>query len=279
MTIRPVEPHDREPRVALGLNRLHAVTREVSRAVGHCELTHLERWPIDVELARAQHRAYEETLGRLGCEVHRLPEEPELPDSVFVEDVALVLDEVAVILRPGAASRRPETDSVARALAPHRRLAPLLGPGTVDGGDVVRVGRDLVVGRSSRSEAAGTAELAEIVRPYGYTVREAAVSGCLHLKSAVTAIGDGTLLIHRAWVDPTDLSDWRLIEVDPGEPYAANALRVEETLVYPATAFPATAEKLERLGYRLEPVDLSELAKAEGAVTCCSLVFSQDPSS
>ena len=273
MTIRPVEPHDREPRVALGLNRLHAVTREVSRAVGHCELTHLERWPIDVELARAQHRAYEETLGRLGCEVHRLLEEPELPDSVFVEDVALVLDEVAVILRPGAASRRPETDSVARALAPHRRLAPLLGPGTVDGGDVVRVGRDLVVGRSSRSDAAGTAELAGVVRPYGYTVREAAVSGCLHLKSAVTAIGEGTLLIHRAWVDPTDLSDWRLIEVDPGEPYAANALRVEETLVYPATAFPATAEKLERHGYRLEPVDLSELAKAEGAVTCCSLVF------
>jgi dimethylargininase len=226
-----------------------------------------------VERARAQHRAYEQTLARLGCSLHRLPEEPELPDSVFVEDVALVLDEVAVILRPGAASRRPESETIAQALAPYREVIHLRGPGTVDGGDVLLVGKALVVGRSSRSNAEGIAELATMVRPYGYTVREAAVSGCLHLKSAVTEIGEGALLLNRAWVDPTDLSAWRLIEIDPGEPYAANALRVGETLVYPSAAFPATAEKLNRLGYRLEPVDLSELAKAEGAVTCCSLVF------
>lgn len=252
--------------------RFHAVTREVSRAIERCELTHLERQPIDVERARAQHRDYEAALARLGCRIHRLPEEPELPDSVFVEDTALVLDEVAVILRPGAASRRPESDSVARALAPYRELIHLQGPGTVDGGDVLQIGKHIVVGLSSRSDAAGIAELAEAVKPFGYAVRGTAVSGCLHLTSAVTEIGDGNLLIHRGWVDTTALSDWRLIDIDPSEPHAGNALRIGETLIYP-TAFPATAQKLERLGYRLEPVDLSELAKAEGAVTCCSLVF------
>jgi dimethylargininase len=252
---------------------LHAITREVSRAIGRCELTHLARQPIDVERARAQHLAYQETLARLGCTLHRLPEEPELPDSVFVEDVALVLDEVAIVLRPGAVSRRPEAASVARALAPFREVVQLAGCGTVDGGDVLRVGKVLVVGRSSRSDETGIATLAAALEPFGYAVRSVAVSGCLHLKSAVTAIGGGALLVNRNWVDPRDLSAWRPIEIDPGEPYAANALAVGETLIYPAAAFPATAGKLTRLGYLLEPVDLSELAKAEGAVTCCSLVF------
>ncbi len=252
---------------------LRAITRQVSRSLERCELTHLQRQPIDLDLARQQHRAYEAALGRLGCAVEQLAEEPDLPDSVFVEDVAVVLDEAAVILRPGAASRRPEAASVARALAAYRELLPLPGRGTVDGGDVLRLGRTLYVGRSSRSSRAGCAALRRLVARLGYTVREATVRGCLHLKSAVTAVAPDTLLLNRAWVDPAPFSGYRLVEVDPREPQAANALQFGDSAILYPSAFPATAARLEALGFPLERVDLSELAKAEGAVTCCSLVF------
>lgn len=254
---------------------LHAVTREVSRAIVRCELTHLARRPIDLERARAQHRAYERVLERLGARVERLEEAPELPDSVFVEDTALVLDEIALLLRPGAPSRRGETGGVARALERHRAhrpLARLEGPGTVDGGDVLRLGRTLWVGRSSRTDAAGVAALAAAVAPHGYRVEEVAVGGCLHLKSAATAIADDMLLVQPAWIDVSRFGGLRTVEVDAREPYGANALRVGDRLLY-AAAFPATADRLRRLGFALEPVELDELAKAEGAVTCCSLVF------
>ena len=251
---------------------LVAVTRSVSRSLARCELTHLARAPIDLARARDQHRLYESALERLGCRVERLDEEPELPDAVFVEDTALVLDEVAVVLRPGAPSRRGETDSVASALARHRPLVRFEGPGCVDGGDVLRLGRTLRVGRSGRSDAAGVAELARLVAPYGYRVQGTSVRGCLHLKSAVTQIADDTLLVQPDWIDGGDFAGFRQVEVDPRERYGANALRVGESLVYP-TSFPATAERLERLGFALERVEADELAKAEGAVTCCSLLF------
>ncbi len=251
---------------------LMAITREVSPGIGRCELTHLDRTPIDVGLARAQHRGYEACLAGLGCRVQTLPATPELPDSVFVEDTALVLDEVAAITRPGAASRRAETAPIAEALRPYRRLLTLEAPGTLDGGDVLRVGRRLYVGRSSRSNAAGVAQLCALLAPYGYSVQGVPVSGCLHLKSAVTQVAADTLLANRAWVDLGAFTGLEIIDVDPAEPYAANALRVGEALVYPA-AFPRTRARLEGRGLAVHTVDVSELAKAEGAVTCCSLVF------
>ncbi len=249
-----------------------AITREVSPAIGRCELTHLERQPIDVELARAQHRAYQACLAGLGCRVETLPAAPELPDSVFVEDVAVVLDELAILTRPGAESRRPEVAAIAEALRPYRPLHAIQAPGTVDGGDVLRVGRCLYVGLSSRSNAAAIEQMREVLAPHGYTVQGVPVAGCLHLKSAVTQVAEATLLINRAWVDPAAFAGLELIEVDPAEPYAANALRVGEELIYPA-AFPATRRRLEARGLTVHTVDVSELAKAEGAVTCCSLVF------
>ena len=192
---------------------------------------------------------------------------------MFVEDTALVLDEIAVLLRPGALSRRPEVDSVAVALEPYRELLRLEGPGTVDGGDILRVGQQLFVGRSERSDGAGIGELAQLVAPYGYGVREVAISGCLHLKSAVTAVADETLLVRRDWVDVAPFAGSRLIDIDPTEPFAANALRIGEALIYPADC-PRTAEKLEQAGMRVVRVEVGELAKAEGAVTCCSLIIS-----
>lgn len=250
-----------------------AITRAVSRSIARCELTHLSREPIDLECARRQHDGYEQALARAGCVVERLAEEPELPDSVFVEDTALVLDELAVILRPGAESRRPETATVARALARHRETVELGAPGTLDGGDILRLGRMLYVGLSTRSGTAGIAALAEVVRRFGYDVVGVAISGCLHLKSAATALSPEIVLANPAWVDPRAFPGVEVLEVDPGEPHAANTLPVGGRLIY-AAGFPQTAERLAARGYELDRIELSELAKAEGAVTCCSLIVS-----
>jgi dimethylargininase len=248
-----------------------AFTREVSPTLAACELTHLRREPIDVARARAQHAAYEDALTRLGCEVVRLPPLPELPDAVFVEDTAVVLNEVAVITRPGAPSRRAETASTATALGSLRPLVHLRDPETLDGGDVLRVGRTLWVGRSGRTNAEGVAALGWVLLKWGYTIRPVDVRGCLHLKSAATAVDDGLVLINPDWVDRHAFAGFEVVEVDSGEPCAANALRLGEALLYP-TAFPRTRARLEARGLHIVAVDLSELAKAEGAVTCCSLI-------
>ncbi len=253
-----------------------AITREVSPAIGRCELTHLAREPIDVARAVQQHRAYRDALRSLGCDVVALPAAPDLPDSVFVEDVAVVTDEVAVILRPGAPSRRGEAAAVAEELARHRLLVAMAGPGTVDGGDVLRIDRTLHVGASGRTDAEGIAELGRLVAPFGYDVRAVPVQGCLHLKSAVTEVGDGTLLLNAAWVDPDLFRSMAFVEVHPEEARAANALRIGSGVVYPAS-HPRTAERLARRGIAVHRVDVSELEKAEGAVTCCSLVFEGRP--
>lgn len=251
---------------------LIAITRAVSRSIADCELTHLERVPIDLENARRQHRAYEETLRALGVTVHPLPEEPDLPDAVFVEDAAIVLDECALITRPGAVSRQPETESVARTLAPHRTLYRVAAPGTLDGGDVLTVGKHIFIGLTARSNCSAIDQVQEFVRPFGYTVTGVPVIGCLHLKSAVTQAAEQTLLINPVWVRKSDFPDMDFIEVDPSELYAANVLMVGGELVY-QPAYPKTLARLEAAGLHPVLVDASELAKAEGALTCCSLLF------
>lgn len=252
---------------------LTAITRGVSARIGACELTHLERQPIDVERARAQHRAYEDALARLGYRVESLPALDDLPDSVFVEDVAIVLDEIAVVTRPGAESRRPEAAEIAPALVAYRRVTFIREPGTIDGGDVLKLGRRLFVGVSGRSNESGIGQLAAVVWPYGYTVTPVPVTGCLHLKSAVTEVAPGTVLVNPAWVDAAAFGGATSIEIDPTEPAAANGLLVGGHLIYPS-AFPKTRLRLEHAGIRVMPVDVSELQKAEGAVTCCSLLLS-----
>jgi len=249
-----------------------ALTREVSPALARCELTHLARAPIDLARAREQHRRYEAVLESLGCTLVRLPAEPELPDSVFVEDVAIVTDELAILTRPGAASRRPEVATVALALAPYRQLLAIEAPATLDGGDVLRVGRTVYVGQSRRTNADGLTQLRSILEPRGYRVVAVPVTGCLHLKSAVTQVAQDTVLLHPGWVEPATFAAHERIEIDPAEPHAANGLLARGTLVYPV-AYPRTRERLEARGIPIAEVDVSELAKAEGAVTCCSVVF------
>lgn len=254
---------------------LIAITRAVSRSIQNCELTHLERQPIDLEVARRQHRAYEDALRSLGVHVISLPEEPDLPDSVFVEDTAIVLDECAVLTRPGADSRKPEVESIAHALAPYRTLYRITAPATLDGGDVLTVGKRIFVGLTSRSNSEAVKQLQAILAPFGYSVTGVPVQGCLHLKSAVTQAAEGVLLINPAWVDKAAFSGLEFIEVDPREPYAANILRIGHQTIYQPT-FPRTLARLESAGIHPVLVDASELGKAEGALTCCSLVFREE---
>jgi dimethylargininase len=249
-----------------------AITRAVSPALASCELTHLQRTTIDVERARQQHRAYEQALIAAGGMVQRLESGADMPDAVFIEDTAIVVDELALIARPGAVSRRGEAAAVVDALAPYRPLVQIEPPGTVDGGDVLVVGREVFVGLSTRTNNAAVAQMRAALEPHGYAVHPVTVRGCLHLKSAVTALDDATVLVNRQWIDSDRLRRFTCIEVDPSEASAANALRLPDRIIFPA-AFPRTAERLVERGFRLEIVDASELAKAEGAVTCCSLII------
>jgi dimethylargininase len=249
-----------------------AITRAVSAALGDCELTHLERVPIDVEVARAQHREYEQALREAGYFIEHLESTNEMPDSVFVEDIAVVFDELAIITRPGAASRRLETAAVAGALTRHRPLHVIEAPGTVDGGDVLVAGKQVFVGLSTRTNEHAAVQMARVLQPHGYKVREVVVHDCLHLKSAVTTLSDDLLLVNPAWIDRATFDGFALVEVDPEEPMAANALRLDDRILYSAS-FPRTAARLERRGLRVERVPASEVAKAEGAVTCCSLIL------
>ena len=254
------------------VDMITAITRAVSSSIARCELTHVARTPIDLARARAQHAEYEAALESVGCRVVTLPELPDSPDAVFVEDAALVLDEVAVLTRPGALSRRVEVTAMRDALLPFRPLRHIEAPGTLDGGDVLRLGRTLYVGETTRTNAAGIAQLRDLIALFGYTVTALSVAGALHLKTAVTQIGAGTILVNPSWIDPSSFAGYEAIEIDADEPFSANAVFVNGTVIH-STAFPRTQARLREAGIRVVGVDASELAKAEGGVTCCSLLF------
>lgn len=249
-----------------------AITREISPRFNDCELTHIDRTPIDLDIARAQHHGYVNALKASGCEVVELPAEADLPDSVFVEDTAFILPEVAIITRPGADSRKPETESIVQALSPYKRCVQVHEPATVDGGDVLVIGKKIFIGLSTRSNQEAVDQLNIVLNELGYTVTGVHTRDCLHLKSAVTRVNNETLLINPNWVDVSHFEMYKLIEIDPNEPFAANCLPIGNVIIYP-TSFPKTRAKLEEQGYKVVPVEVDELAKAEGAVTCCSLIL------
>jgi dimethylargininase len=252
---------------------LLAITRDISPRFNECEITHIARTPIDLETARTQHHLYVQALKELGCAVLELPAEADLPDSVFVEDTAVILPEVALLTRPGADSRKPETDSIARALSPYREIVRINPPATVDGGDVLVLGKDIFIGMSTRSNGEAVRQMNDLLARYGYRARGVELTDCLHLKSAVTRVDESTLLIDRRWVDVEHFEGFRCLDIDPSEPYAANCLPVNGRIIYP-TAFPKTRQRLEEAGFTIQAIPMDELAKAEGAVTCCSLIVS-----
>jgi dimethylargininase len=238
-----------------------AITRPVPPTLAHGELTHLERVPVDVAVAEAQHAAYEALLEELGCRLRRLPLRAGMPDSVFVEDTAVVADNVAVITLPGAESRRHEVADMVQVLRDYRELAFIEEPGTLDGGDVLRVGDRWFVGRSQRTNDEGIRQLRRYIPVEAIDFR-----GALHLKTAVTAIDEERVIINPEWIDPL----WPHVEVDPAEPFAANVLLLGNTVV--SGRYPRTVERLQAAGIDVRVVDASELAKLEGGVTCCSVI-------
>lgn len=252
-----------------------AFTRAVSPKLAECELTHLDRVPIDAAKAVEQHSSYETALRQAGLEVVRLPGLPDHADAVFVEDTALLLDGHALITRPGAQSRAAETDSTAAALAGRFELLRMTA-GYVDGGDVLRIEKTLYVGLSTRTDARGLSELRELVRPLGYAVTEAQLGACLHLKSAATfagpdASGIPVLLYNPACIDPAQFARSEPMPVDANEPAAANCVRANGRLILPA-GNPRTATRLRARGFDVIEIDVSELQKAEAGVTCMSLI-------
>jgi len=251
---------------------LTAITRAVSPALAECELSFIERIPIDMEKARAQHHAYEQALASLGAKVISLPAEAELPDSMFVEDPAIVLDELAVVFPLGTETRRREAESLAKAIAPFRKIEHVKLPGTVEGGDILRIGKKLYAGVTARTNENGIEQLRKIVTPHGYEVIDVPVTGCLHLKSAVTYLGGNALLANRSWFDTTPLASYEWIDVDPSEPHAGNALALSGSVVFPVS-FPKTRARIEARGFKVLPLDIAELQKAESGLTCSSLIF------
>jgi dimethylargininase len=247
-----------------------AFTRAVSPRIAECALTHLARQPIDAVRAAGQHAAYEWALADAGFEVVRLPERADDPDAVFVEDTAILLGDHAVITRPGAPSRADEVFSTAAGLEPYFTICPLPS-GVLDGGDVLRINETLYVGQSSRTDAAGTEALRNIVAPLGYDVVPVELGRCLHLKTAVTYAGRGTVLINAEWVDPALFAGTEALAIAAEEPFAANVVRAGDRLIM-AAGSPQTASRLRERGFTVVEVDVSELQKAEAGGTCMSLI-------
>jgi dimethylargininase len=250
-----------------------ALTRDVSPALQQAELTYLDRQPIDLARAVAQHEAYCAALSRLGLRVLRLAADPACPDCCFVEDTAVVLDEVAVAAAPTPASRQPEVAPIAEALGAFREVVRLPPGAHLEGGDVLRLGRDLYVGLSTRTNQAGIVALARAAEPWGYRVVPVPVTGCLHLKSAVTAIGEEAVLANPDWIDMETFADVAVLPVHAEEPHAANVLLARGVLLG-HSGHPRTLDLLDRYGFQVEALDLSEFVKAEAGVTCKSLLFS-----
>ena len=249
-----------------------ALVREVSLQLAQCELTHLERNVIDAQRAMRQHRHYTQTLQSLGCTLEWLPPLPQHPDGVFVEDTAVVVAEIAVVTRPGAASRRGETATVAEALVQHKRVSAIVEPGCLDGGDVLHIDHTLHVGASGRTNEAGMDQLLRLLGPHGYRIEKVPLEGCLHLKSACSFIPPDVLLVNPAWVDPTKFGPLRVVAVAEGELHAANTLTIGGTTLVSST-YPHTRRRLEAVGVSTRAIDVSELHKAEGGLTCMSLLL------
>jgi dimethylargininase len=249
-----------------------ALTHVPSPRINDAERTFVAREAINYDKAVGQHAEYCQTLRRCGVSVRKLDVNRDLPDCVFIEDTAIVLDEIAVLASMGVDSRRAEPARIEPVLKEYRHVHRLEPGATLEGGDVLQVGRTLLVGLSSRTSSAGVEGLQAIVRRYGYQVVPVRVCQCLHLKSACTALPDGTLLVNPHWLEMEALRNFPVIPIPQEEPLAADILRVGQRVCVPAENV-RTAELIRQRGFEVETVDLSEFAKADGGITCLSILL------
>lgn len=249
-----------------------ALTHLPSPKMQACQRTFVAHEVIDYAQALSQHAAYCDVLRACRAKVVTLDVNAEHPDGTFIEDTAIVLDEVAVLTSMGTPARREEPRGIEPVLREHREVTRIEPPAKIEGGDVLRVGRRLLVGQSARTNGAGITMLAGLVEPYGYTVQAIPVQKCLHLKTGCTALPDSRLLVNPAWIDRTSLADFDIVEVPSAEPWGANVCVVNSSVLL-AAEHVRTAELIDSLGFNVQPVELSEFAKAEGGVTCLSLLL------
>ncbi len=228
--------------------------------------------PPDYARILGQHAAYAGALQGLGLQLTVLEPLPAFPDAYFVEDVAVITPEVAVVTRPGAPERRGEEQPMAPVLAHHRSLASIEAPGTLDGGDVLIVERTVFVGLSNRTNEEGAAQLERALSPHGYKICTVPVDGGLHLKSSVNTLGGRQLLLSESLAGRPELRSYPAIVVDRDEEYASNTLWINGSLLTPR-GFPKTLRKLRQLGLSIVELDTSELRKMDGGLTCMSLRF------
>ena len=251
---------------------LRALTRAVSPNIGGCELTFRNRELIDYKRALRQHEEYCGLLSSLGVEVIKLEASDSHPDCCFIEDTAIVLDELAIITSMGTASRRGETSTVEKELAGYREIAYIRLPAAIEGGDVMQIGKKVFAGLSRRTNAQGIEALTQILKPLGYEVSPVRLEGCLHLKTACSAINDETILANPHWIDLNPFKAFNVLHTPEDEPWAANTLRIRDTACLGADT-PRTIDLVRGLNDGIEVLDISEFRKAEGSLTCLSIIF------
>ena len=249
-----------------------ALTRQPAQSLVHCEVSHVDREAIEFSLVVLQHRNYCQALQQQGLDVQTLPPVEAYPDSVFVEDNAIVLDELAVLTSMGAVSRQGEPALLGPMLSEYRQVVEISRPATIEGGDVFRLGKTLYVGRSTRTNQEGIEALRRVAEPLGYAVRPIDVHGCLHLKTACSPLDGDTLLVNSSWIDVGALEAFRLLPVPVNEPFGANVMRVGQGILANASC-PLTIEMIEAKGYAVSALDISEFSKAEAGLTCLSLII------
>ena len=251
---------------------LLALVRPPGPSLQKGERTHIEREPIDFARAQEQYARYVEALRQAGAEIVEVPAAPQLPDSVFIEDTAAVFGSLAVIARSGAESRRAETPAVAAVLGRYCKLEYAQPPATFDGGDILTIGSTVYVGRGARTNQAAIDYLTTLLRQDSYEVVPVPLAGCLHLKSAINYLGNNTVLLNPQWVPRELFTRLASIEVDPREPMGASALLVGEQLLL-SSDYPCTVKRVEAHGFRPRVLDLSEFHRAEGGLTCLSILL------
>ena len=249
-----------------------AITRGVSPNITACELTYCPRQEIDFGKAVEQLDRYCDLLRKWGVELLTLPGSAAYPDCCFVQDTAVLLDEVCVIANMGAASRGGEVSDVERMVSAFRPVKRIVPPASLDGGDVVQIGKRVFVGHSKRTNARGIAALSNIVEPLGYAVVPVKVDGGLHLTTGCGLINDETVLLNPRWIDATAFKGLRQLHVPEDEPWAANTIRIKDFVCLEEGA-SRTAEMIRPYAPNIETLDISEFRKAEGSLSCLSLIF------
>lgn len=249
-----------------------AIVRDIPNSYQQCVVGFHDKPQINVDLAKQQHQAYCKTLEQLGLKIIRIPADNTLPDCCFTEDTAIVFGDTAIITSPGTASRVAETVEMEKTLTPLKKIFYISPPGTIDGGDVLKIDKKVYIGISARTNEHAIKQVAAIINPKGFEVIGVKIRNILHLKSAVTYVGNGCVLLAEGYVDESAFSEYDKIIVPKEEGYCANCLVVNGKVLLPK-GFPKTKSLVEAKGFSVIELEMTEIEKAEGALTCLSVII------